>query len=177
MIFRNPNAIDHDGSTYDSISALVAAGDVDWAELDRAIVAAWTEWARRYGDALVGADAAQQISDRDATIEAQRKQLSQLTINDWDGLIDALKVAGFSRWLADAGNSQPDLLDEVARLYASAKVGDRIGVITEYMTISAQYEPSIEQLEAWQAVLDNFQPHPIPANLLWFVQPGASTGP
>ena len=119
----------------------------------------------------------QQIDQLQAMIEAQRQQLSKLTINDWDGLIDALKVAGFSQWLANAGNSQPDLLDEVARLYAAAKVGDRLGVITEYLTISAQYEPSIEQLQGWQAVLDNYQPHPIPANLLWFVQPGASTGP
>jgi hypothetical protein len=123
------------------------------------------------------AELQQAIAGRDATIEAQRQQLSRLLIPDWDGLMDELKTAGFSRWLADAGDSQPDLLDEVARLYAAAKVGDRIGVITEYLAIATQYSPSPEQLEAWQAVLDNYQPYPIPANLLWFVQPGASTSP
>lgn len=119
----------------------------------------------------------QAITDRDVTIEAQRQQLSRLVIADWDRLIAALKDAGFNNWLAGAGTDNPDLLDEVARLYAAAKVADRLGVITEYMAIATQYSPSPEQLEAWQAVLDGFQPHPIPPNLLWFVQPGVSTGP
>jgi hypothetical protein len=123
------------------------------------------------------AELQQAIAGRDATIEAQRQQLSRLLITDWDGLMDELKTAGFSRWLADAGDSQPDLLDEVARLYAAAKVGDRIGVITEYLEIATRYSPSPEQLEAWQAVLDNYQPYPIPANLLWFVPMGASASP
>jgi hypothetical protein len=119
---------------------------------------------------------AQKLGEAEIELKAQRQQLSNLIINDWDRLIDSLKAAGFSRWMAEAGDANPDLLDEIARLYAAATVGDRIKVITEYLAICAQYSPTPEQLEAWQAVLDNFQPHPIPSNLLWFVRPSPYLG-
>jgi hypothetical protein len=112
----------------------------------------------------------QTIGQLQQTIAQQQTQLSQLVITNWDGLIDLLKAAGFNNWLAEAGADNPELLDEISRLYAAAKVGDRLGVIREYLEIAAQYPPSIDQLQGWQSVLDNFQPHPVPQNLLWFVR-------
>lgn len=148
-----------------------AAKSGDVAEVRAAVFA--FESARLQGvDQLL----AQKLGEAEIELKAQRQQLSKLIINDWDRLIDSLKAAGFSRWMAAAGDANPDLLDEIARLYAAVTVGDRIDVITEYLAICAQYPPSPEQLEAWQAVLDNFQPHPIPPNLLWFVRPGANLG-
>lgn len=112
------------------------------------------------------ADLKSQLQSAQQTIEQQRTQLSALVITDWPGLMDDLKVAGFNRWLADAGNTNPDLLDEVARLYAAAKSGDRTGVIAEFLAIINAYPATPEKLQDWQAVLDA---RGIPKNLLAFV--------
>lgn len=96
-----------------------------------------------------------------------KTELSALVITDWSGLMDDLKVAGFNRWLADAGNTNPDLLVGIARLYAAAKEGNRKAVIDEYSVIADQYPPSIEDRIKWQAVLNS---HKIPRSLLAFTK-------
>jgi hypothetical protein len=147
IIFRSPNAIYRDGSTYDSISALVAAGDVDWIELDRAIIAAWTDWARRYGDALAGADAAQQIAQLQQTIAQQQAQLSQLIVSDWQGLQKALLEAGLAGLFADilalaktTQNPEGESLETEALLLiseidAAVRTGDRVTVVGAYWAL------------------------------------------
>lgn len=122
-------------------------------------------------------EAAIALAAANATIEAQQSQLGQLIIQDWPKLIADLRDADFFAWTIDAGAASRKTPTEgdsaiaalaIQGLANAADQGDRVGVIRAYVTLMSFLMPSVEQLTAWQAVLDGQVP-PVPKNVLYFV--------
>jgi hypothetical protein len=158
MIFKNPSHIELSGTVYESITALVAAvPDLDWGEMDAAIIAAWTDWAKRYGEALEGADATQHIVQLQATIGQLKLELTP----DIAAITPALMDAGLLAWgeRATMANSEAVLglvieLRDVAMAPRSIGQCDRIKDIFGEIRERSRVDPTAAEAQAMQAILD-----------------------
>ena len=118
-----------------------------------------------------------QLAALSDVVDAQRHQLGQLIIQDWPKLIADLRDAGFFAWTIDAGAASRKTPNEgdsaiaalaIQGLANAADQGDRVGVIRAYVTLMNFLLPSVEQMTAWQSVLDRQVP-PVPKNVLYFL--------
>jgi hypothetical protein len=105
----------------------------------------------------------------DTRIKQLEEQLAQFVITDWSKLVTQLKAAGFYEWTADAIQFNADLQDAVSEMREAAQDKNLSAVVSNYLVVATAFPPSAEQVNAWQTVLDNFEPHPIPRNLITFV--------
>lgn len=175
-----------DGVTKDLVSAIADSPEISLGEIQTAI----TQWDAARQQELSGkvkrdleqshfAEISQlrsSLIQREEIIAELRSQLQSVVISDWPTLVKALDAAGFFNWALLAGaeavaSANPEdagaCAQYIKKMGVAADTGDRAEIIQNYIAISQFLLPTVEQLQAWQAVLDEIG---IPKNLLYFIK-------